>query len=75
MDGHRSRFHILTYLGEKWGRGKPRYSDEQIVEFATGITSNGGFVSFDVPPQKNGLIPETFLPQLKLIGESIEKSE
>ena len=75
MDGHRSRFHILTYLGEKWGRGKPRYSDEQIVEFATGITSKDGFVSFDVPPQKNGLIPEEFMPQLKHIGDSVEKSE
>jgi alpha-L-fucosidase len=71
-EGHRSRFHILTYLGEKWGRGNPRYSDDEVAEFAIGITSKGGFVSFDVPPQKNGLISEAFIPQLKHIGESVD---
>jgi alpha-L-fucosidase len=75
-DGHRSRYHVLTYLGETWGRGdSPRFTNEKVAEFATGITSKGGFVTFDVPPQKNGLIPEEFMPQLKHIGESVEKSE
>ena len=69
-DGHRDRYHVLTYLGEKWGRGSPRFTDDKAAAFAKSITSKGGFVSFDVPPQKNGLIPEAFIPQLKHIGKS-----
>ena len=70
-DGQRLRFHVLTYLGEKWGRGNPRYSDDEVAAFAKDITSKGGFVSFDVPPQQNGLIPEVFLAQLKQIGDAV----
>ena len=70
-DDHRSRYHVLTYLGEKWGRGTPRFTDEKAGQCAAGITSKGGFVTFDVPPQKNGLIPVAFLPQLKHIGTSV----
>lgn len=74
-DGQKSRYHVLTYLGAHWGRATPRFTDDEAAEFAAGITSKGGFVTFDVPPQKNGLIPEEFMPQLKHIGESVEKSE
>lgn len=73
-DGHRVRFHILTYLGEKWGQGNPRYSTDEVAAFAAGITANGGFVSLDVPPQKNGLIPEAYVSQLKQVGEAVEAS-
>jgi alpha-L-fucosidase len=73
-DDQRSRYHVLTYLGKTWGTGSPRFTDEKAAEFATSITSKGGFVSFDVPPQKNGLIPDDFLPQLKHIKTSVSGS-
>jgi len=74
-DGRKSRYHVLTYLGTSWGSGKaPRFSDERAVRFTTDVTSKGGFVSLDVPPQRNGLIPKAFLPQLKLIGGAVRRS-
>jgi alpha-L-fucosidase len=74
-DGQRVRLHVLTYLGRKWGLGEPRFTDGTITQFAAQIASLGGFLSLDLPPEPDGRIPEAFLPQLKLIGESIEKSE
>lgn len=75
MGGQRSRFHTMTYLGSTWGLGDaPRYTDEEVVAFAAGITSQGGFVTFDVPPQANGLIPEAFMAQLKRIGDAVEQA-
>lgn len=72
-DGHKLRLHVLTYLGEHWGSGSPRFTDDEAADFARSITAAGGFVSFDIPPQKNGLIPEAFIQQLKHIGQAIEK--
>lgn len=67
-DGHKIRYHLLTYLGTYWGQGNPRYSDDAVAKFVSGITSKGGFVSLDTPPQINGLIPDSFMKQLKAIG-------
>jgi len=70
-DGHKLRYHALLYLGRTWGQGNPRFSNNAVAEYAVDITSKGGFVSFDVPVKKNGLMPEEFLVQLKHIGDSV----
>lgn len=67
----RLRYHVLTYLGEKWGRGEPRYDDDAIADFVGEVTSKGGLVSLDVPALDNGRIPQAFIQQLKQIGNAV----
>jgi alpha-L-fucosidase len=70
-DGHRIRLHVLTYLGEKWGGGEPRYKNSEITTFTKKVINEGGFITFDVPPLKDGLIPKEYLPQLKAIDQAV----
>ena len=66
---HSARFHMLSYLGDTWGRGdKPRMENAKVVDLTRGILSRGGFVTWDVPPLESGLIPEEFMAQLKALG-------
>jgi hypothetical protein len=68
---HRVRFHLLSYLGDTWGKGgKPRFDDSRAVDLTRDILSKRGFVTWDVPPLVSGRICEDFLPQLSAIGEA-----
>ncbi len=58
------QFHMLSYLGAKWGQGPLRFSDEQVLTITKGITDNSGVVSWDVPIAADGSIPQPFLAQL-----------
>jgi alpha-L-fucosidase len=71
-DGHKARYHVLSYLGKSWCQGEPRFPDELVAGYTKHIISQGGVISWDVPIQKNGLIPEAFLKQLKSIGCSMQ---
>jgi alpha-L-fucosidase len=68
VDG--KQFHMLSYLGQRWSGGEPRFSDGQVVEWSTAILQHGGVVTWDVPTSPTGLIPQSFLRQLKAIGEA-----
>ncbi|RMD81427.1 MAG: hypothetical protein D6820_05160, partial [Lentisphaerae bacterium] len=70
-DGHAARYHVLTYLGEFWGRGEPRFPDEMVVGYTKHVTSKGGVITWDVPIQTNGLIPQPFVEQLNCIGRAM----
>lgn len=71
-DEHRVRFHMLSYLGDTWGRGdKPRFEDEAVVDLTHNILVKSGFVTWDVPPLASGLIRDDFLPQLKAVGNRL----
>ncbi len=72
--GHADRYHILSYLGEYWCKGEPRFPDDMVCGYTKHVTSKGGVVTWDVPIQKNSLIPEPFLRQLKAIGVSVASS-
>jgi alpha-L-fucosidase len=72
-DGRKVQFQILTYLGQTWCRGdRPELPDEQIVTHTRSLVGKGGVITFDVPIQKNGLIPPTFVPQLQAIGQAMK---
>jgi F5/8 type C domain/Alpha-L-fucosidase len=60
----KTQFHILSYLGSYWGKGSPRYSSEKVIQITNNINSCGGVVTWDVPVQDNGHIPELFVTQL-----------
>jgi len=55
-----AQYHILTFLGDYWGRGKPRFSPELLVAYTKYINDRGGVITWDVPPSENGRIPQDF---------------
>ncbi|HCE44039.1 MAG TPA: hypothetical protein DET40_10870 [Lentisphaeria bacterium] len=54
-------YHILTFLGQYWGAGNPRFSAEFAKSWMKEITGRGGLVTWDVPPMQNGLISDEFM--------------
>jgi hypothetical protein len=69
VDG--SQVHILSFLGQRWGMGSPRFTTEQVVEWSRNIAKKGGVITWDVPIQKNGLISQPFIDQLTAIGKAL----
>jgi len=69
VDG--ARLHMLSYLGETWGRGNPRFSNEQVIGHTRKIVNAGGAVTWDVPLELNGTISQPFLDQLNALGKAI----
>jgi hypothetical protein len=72
VDG--AQIHMLSYLGETWGTGAPRFSAAQAIEYTHKVTDAGGAVTWDVPVSLDGRIGEAFLDQLTSIGKSLTKS-
>ena len=71
-DGAKVQFQILTFLGKSWCRGsRPQWSDEKIVGYARQVAQKGGVITYDVPIQTSGLIPQPFIKQLGAIGRSL----
>jgi alpha-glucosidase len=69
IDG--AQVHILSFLGQRWGMGSPRFTTEQVVEWSRKITEAGGAVTWDVPIQRSGLISQPFMDQLTAIGKAL----
>jgi hypothetical protein len=70
-DGHRARYHLHSFLGAFWGQGAPRFPDELVVGYTRHVTDHGGVMTWDVPIQKNGLISEPFIQQLKALDQGL----
>ncbi len=64
LGGHRAQYHVLTYLGEYWCKGEPRFPDEMVVGYTKHVTGKGGVITWDVPIAGNGLIPAACIAQL-----------
>jgi alpha-L-fucosidase len=69
IDG--TQVHIVSYLGQRWGMGTPRFSTEQVVQWSRGICRQGGVITWDVPIQPNGLIPQPFVDRLAAVGKAL----
>jgi hypothetical protein len=69
LDGRQS--HVLSYLGRTWGVGQPRFSNERAIEFSQNVRKPGGVVTWDVPIQSTGRIPDAFIEQLQAIGRAM----
>ncbi len=65
VDG--TQIHMLSYLGETWGRGAPRFTADQVVAYSRKIWEAGGAVTWDVPVELNGKISQQFIGQLSAI--------
>ena len=66
-----AQWHMLSYLGETWGKGSPRYTDQQVIDWTRDIIEHEGVVSWDVPIGPGGEIPGEFLAQLRAIGAGL----
>jgi hypothetical protein len=73
VEGTRVQFHILTFLGTTWcGGDRPQLPDERIVALTRQLVEKGGVVTYDVPIQKSGLIPQPFVDQLRALGRAMK---
>jgi hypothetical protein len=74
-DGHidGAQIHMLSYLGETWGMGAPRFTAAQAIEYTHKVTNAGGAVTWDVPVGLDGKIGAAFLEQLGAIGKSLTR--
>jgi len=65
-----AQYQILSYLGNWWGGGEPRFPDEFVVGYTKHVNSKDGVVTWDVPISESGLIPEAFIDQLRVLGDA-----
>ena len=72
-DGARIQYHILTYLGQSWCRGeRPQWPDEKVIGVTRQIVGKDGVLTYDVPIQINGRIPQPFIEQLRALGKAVK---
>jgi len=69
VDG--AQVQVLTHLGEQWGKGAPRYTTSQVVEWSRGVVKQGGAITWDTPVDATGAISTAFLEQLAAIGKAL----
>jgi hypothetical protein len=68
VDG--TQIHMLSYLGQTWGMGAPRFPVEQVLAHSRRVWEAGGAVTWDVPVELNGRISQPFLDQLAAVGKA-----
>jgi hypothetical protein len=71
IDG--TQIHMLSFLGEKWGSGAPRFTSDQVVAFTRKVRDYGGSVTWDVPVELDGTIAQPFLDQLGALSKAFPK--
>jgi hypothetical protein len=57
--------------GLRRGGERPQQPDEKIIGYTSQIAARGGAITYDVPIQKDGLIPQAFGDQLRAIGRAL----
>jgi hypothetical protein len=67
--------HVLTYLGQTWGTGTPRFTTDALVAHARKITGQGAAMTFDTPIQSNGLLAQPFIEQLTAVGKALNRAQ
>jgi len=70
MDG--TQIHMLSFLGETWGRGTPRFTTDQVIQYTKKLIDMHGGVTWDVPVELNGTISQPFMDQLIALGKAIQ---
>ena len=49
-----AQLHILSFLGDWWGKGEPRFSDKFVVGYTKDLNAGGGVITWDVPVSDSG---------------------
>jgi alpha-L-fucosidase len=66
-----AQLHVLSYLGEFWRVGEPRFSDALAAAYTRHVVDRGGVVTWDVPIDAAGRVPDVYLGQLAAIGKAV----
>lgn len=65
------QYHLLCSLGRDWGHlvktREPRFPDALVRGYNEYITGMGGAMTWEVPVDEYGLIPEAFVRQLRAL--------
>jgi hypothetical protein len=64
--------HFLTFLGEFWGIGDPRFPVELVTGWTQHLNNMGGTVSWDCPITDSGEIPEKVYEQLEVLSRKVK---
>ncbi len=67
-----AQYHILTFLGDYWGRGRPRFARDFALAYTRHINGLGGALTWDVPIGTGGLVPEDFIDYLKYLKQHLK---
>jgi hypothetical protein len=68
VDG--TQIQMLSFLGQKWGMGEPRFTSEQVIGYSRKIWNAGGGVTWDVPVGLDGKMVPAFLQQLTALSKA-----
>jgi hypothetical protein len=63
--------HFLTFLGEFWGYGRPRFPVKVVTGWTQHVNNLGGTVSWDCPLTDSGEIPEDVYQQLEIMSRNV----
>ncbi len=66
-----AQWHMLSYLGPTWCASPPRFENDVVVEMTRNLIDAGGVVTWDVPIQASGRIPEPFVSQLVALRKGL----
>ena len=72
LDG--SQWHVLTYLGQGWGKRDTRHPDAQWAEWAKAVTAKGGCVTFDIGPSYDapvGTFDAAQIKQVRAVADAV----
>ncbi|GAB3919539.1 alpha-L-fucosidase [Mucilaginibacter boryungensis] len=67
------QIHVLSFLGEKWGMGNPRFTTAQVIGYSQKLWDVKGSMTWDAPIQSNGHIYQPFIDQLTEVGKALKK--
>src|SRR5262249_11031058 len=62
-----AQLQMLTHIGEQWGKGAPRYTAAQAVEFSRKLWKENRSITWDTPVDASGGIAPEFLERLTAI--------
>ena len=65
---------VITDVTDCLRGGSPQFGAEQVTEWTRKTVAAGAAFTWDVPVQRNGLIAQPFLDELKAVGNELRKS-
>lgn len=71
VDG--AQYHLLTFMGPYWCRGLPRFSDAMVIGCTEHVNACDGVLSWDVPTDAAGIIPEPFMAQFRALRDATRR--
>lgn len=68
-----AQYHVLSYLGERWSGGEPRFTSELAAAYTSYLCSRGGVMTWDLPIAEDGTIAPQYMRQLAAIDQAMTK--